>query len=143
MILDAILLIIRYLCNLSLRGWEKFALKITIRIWCWLVHASECSMKVNGKTAISRIKKKVLPILKRHSVKRAAIFGSFARGDANSRSDVDFLIEYKSKKKSLFDLVDLKSDLEESLDRKVDVITYNSIYWRIRDRILAEQVVIL
>ncbi len=51
--------------------------------------------------------------------------------------------KYKEKDKSLFDVVDLKSDLEESLDRKVDVITYNSIYWRIRERILAEQIVVL
>jgi len=89
------------------------------------------------------IKKKVLPILKKHAVKRAAIFGSFARGEAKKKSDVDILIEYKGKNKSLFDLVDLKSDLEETLHRKVDVITYNSIYWRIRDQVLAEQVVIL
>lgn len=93
--------------------------------------------------SLSTIKKKALPILKKHDVKRAAIFGSFAHGTAKARSDVDFLIEYKSKTKTLFDLVDLKSDLENSLDRKVDIITYNSIYWRIRDRILAEQVVIL
>ncbi len=89
------------------------------------------------------IKKKILPILKKHAVKRAAVFGSFARGEAKAKSDVDLLIEYKSKRKSLFDLVDLKLDLEETLDRKVDVITYNSIYWRIREQILSEQVVIL
>ncbi len=92
---------------------------------------------------ISSIKKKALPILKKHAVKRAAIFGSFAHGAATTRSDVDFLIEYNGNNKSLFDLVDLKSELEETLHRKVDVITYDSIYWRIRDRILAEQVVIL
>src|SRR5688572_23467895 len=92
---------------------------------------------------ISNIKKRSLPILRRHSVKRAAIFGSFARGEAKAKSDVDFLIEYKSKNKSLFDLVDLKSELEESLGRKVDIITYNSIYWGIREQILTEQVVIL
>ncbi len=94
-------------------------------------------------STFSSIKKKALPVLKRHDVKRAAIFGSFARGKATSKSDVDFLIEYRGRKKSLFDLVDLKSDLEETLDRKVDVITYRSIYWRLRERILAEQVVIL
>lgn len=92
---------------------------------------------------VSNIKKLSLPILKRHAVKRAAIFGSFARGEAKARSDVDFLIEYKTKNKSLFELVDLKSDLEDILGRKVDVVTYNSIYWRIREQILAEQVVIL
>jgi hypothetical protein len=100
-----------------------------------------------GKTSVEYtlawIKKKALPILKKHAVKRAAIFGSFARGAAKAKSDVDFLIEYKSKSKTLFDLVDLKSDLEEILDRKVDLVTYNSIYWRIREQILAEQVVIL
>lgn len=92
---------------------------------------------------ISNIKKRSLPILQRHSVKRAAIFGSFARGEAKVRSDVDFLIEYKGKNKSLFDLIDLKSELEDSLGRKVDIVTYNSIYWRIREQILKEQVVIL
>ncbi len=93
--------------------------------------------------SISIIKKKALPILKRHAVKKASIFGSYARGDAEQKSDVDFLIEYKAKDKTLFDLVDLKSDLEKSLGRKVDLITYNSIYWRIREQILAEQIVIL
>lgn len=78
--------------------------------------------------SVSSIKKKALPILKRHAVKRASIFGSFARGTATSRSDVDFLIEYKRGNKTLFDLVDLKSDLEETLDRDVDIITFNSIY---------------
>lgn len=89
------------------------------------------------------IKKRALPILRKHNVKHASIFGSFARGDAKTKSDVDFLIEYKSKNKSLFDLVDLKSDLEETLGRKVDIVTYDSIYWGLRDQILAEQVVIL
>lgn len=93
--------------------------------------------------SISNIKKRSLPILKRHAVKRAAIFGSFARGEAQSKSDIDFLIEYESKTKSLFDLIDLKSELEDSLGRKVDIVTYNSIYWGLRDQIIAEQVVIL
>ena len=92
---------------------------------------------------ISNIKKRSLSILLRHSVKRAAIFGSFARGEAKARSDVDLLIEYKGKNKSLFDLIDLKSELEDSLGRKVDIVTYNSIYWRIREQILKEQVIIL
>lgn len=95
------------------------------------------------KDTLVSIKKRSLPILRRHAVKRAAIFGSFARGEAKAKSDVDFLIEYTSKNKSLFDLIDLKSELEDSLGRKVDLVTYNSIYWRLRERILAEQVVIL
>jgi predicted nucleotidyltransferase len=100
-------------------------------------------MTKNTTLTLALIKKKVLPVLKRHSVKRAGIFGSFAREDAKAKSDVDILIEYQHKNKSLFDLVDLKYDLEKTLNRKVDVVTYNSIYWKIRNHVLAEQVVIL
>jgi predicted nucleotidyltransferase len=64
-------------------------------------------------------------------------------GEAKAGSDVDFLIEYKSENKSLFDLFDFKSELEEALERKVDIATYNSIYWELHEQILAEQVVIL
>lgn len=92
---------------------------------------------------VSEIKKKIAPILKRHEVKKASVFGSFARGEAKARSDVDLLIEYKKKDKSLFDLVNLKIELEEILGRKVDIVTYNSIYWRLREHILSEQVIIL
>lgn len=55
-------------------------------------------------------------------VKRAAIFGSFARGDATEESDIDLLIEFKGKEKSLLDLAALKIKLEESLGRNVDLL---------------------
>lgn len=60
----------------------------------------------NKKTvcSLSTITKKALSILKRHDIKRASIFGSFARGSATSKSDIDFLIEYEGKTKNLFDL---------------------------------------
>ena len=61
--------------------------------------------KKRTANSITSIKKKVVPILKKHAVKRASIFGSVARGTAKPGSDVDFLIEYKEKNKSLFDLV--------------------------------------
>jgi uncharacterized protein len=75
--------------------------------------------------------------LKKIAVKRAAVFGSFARGEAKVRNDVDFLIAYKAKDKSFFDLVDLKAKLEEKLDRKVDIVTYSSIYAGIRSMKIA------
>lgn len=93
--------------------------------------------------SVASIRKKALPLLKRHDVKRAAIFGSFARGEAKARSDIDFLIEYRGQGKSLFDLVDLKSELEAAFKRKVDIVTYGSLYRGLREQILAEQVVIL
>ena len=88
------------------------------------------------------IKKKIVPILKRHDVKRAAIFGSFARGEAKKRSDIDILVEFKGEK-SLLDLVGLKLELEASLGRKVDVLTYDSLHPLLKDIILEEQKAIL
>lgn len=89
------------------------------------------------------LKKSMLKILINGGVKRAALFGSFARGDASEESDIDLLIEFKGKKKSLLDLVGLKIQLEESTGRKVDLITYNSLHHSLRDLILSEQEIIL
>lgn len=99
-------------------------------------------MQKNRKPRFDSIKERALPVLKKHEVRRAAIFGSVARGEAVERSDVDFLIEYEGNK-TLFDLIDLKIALEAVLRRKVDVLTYQSVNSKFRDRILAEQIPIL
>lgn len=84
------------------------------------------------------IKNRVLPVLKRHDVVKAAIFGSFIRGEAKKGSDIDILVKFKGEK-SLLDLVGLKLDLEETLKRKVDVLTYDSLHPLLKDIILKEQ----
>ncbi len=89
-----------------------------------------------------KIKTKIIEILKKNHVKKAALFGSFARGEATKKSDIDLLIEFKGKK-SLFDLVGLKLELEETIGRKVDVVTYKSLHPRLKDRILSEQIILL
>ncbi|MEK9134764.1 MAG: nucleotidyltransferase family protein [Patescibacteria group bacterium] len=92
---------------------------------------------------IKDIKNKINPILKRNDVKRAAVFGSAARGEAKKNSDVDILIKFKKDNKTLFDLVGLKIELEEKLNKKVDVLTYDSIHPLLRNIILKEQKIIL
>lgn len=91
---------------------------------------------------IEDIKYKIIPILKRYDVKRAALFGSFVRGEQREDSDIDILVEFRDGK-SLLDLAGLKIELEEALGRKVDVLTYNSLHPLLRDKILQEQKVIL
>ncbi len=89
-----------------------------------------------------RIKDQIIELLHQSGVKKAALFGSFVRGDATEESDIDILIEFEDGK-SLLDLVRLKRELEEILHRKVDLITYNSIHPLLRDQILNEQQVII
>lgn len=91
---------------------------------------------------VEEIKKRILPVLTKYGVKRAGVFGSVVRGEAKEDSDVDILVELP-KKASLLDLVGLKLDLEEVLGRKVDVLTYDSIYPLLREPILKEELVIL
>jgi len=93
-------------------------------------------------TELEGLKNKIIPILERYEVKKAAVFGSFVRGEQKEDSDIDLLIEFKGNK-SLLDLAGLKIELEETLNRKVDVLTYNSLHPLLKDRILKEQKVIL
>ncbi|MEK7655651.1 MAG: nucleotidyltransferase family protein [Patescibacteria group bacterium] len=90
---------------------------------------------------IKTIRSRSLPILRRYGVRKASIFGSFARGEQLKKSDVDVLIEPPSTM-GLLALIGLQQDLEERLKREVDVVTYNSLHRRIRDRVLNEQIVI-
>lgn len=92
-------------------------------------------------TSSHLIKRKIVPILKKQGVLKAALFGSFARGKANKSSDVDLLVKLK-KDKSLLDLVELKIELEEILDRKVDLVTYNSLHPLLKKIVLNEQKII-
>jgi predicted nucleotidyltransferase len=82
------------------------------------------------------------PILQRHGVVRAGIFGSVARGEAGPGSDLDLLVEF-GRRTSLLDRAGLKLELEAALGRTVDVVHYRSLYERIREGILAEEVAIL
>ena len=91
---------------------------------------------------IDEYKDKILEVLKKHDVKRASLFGSIVRGEMSEDSDIDILIEFEGKK-SLLNLGGLKVELEEKLNCKIDVLTYNSLHPLLRDQILSEQVEIL
>ncbi len=70
------------------------------------------------------------------------VFGSVARGDAGAGSAVDILVELP-KGASLLDFAGLKIYLEGVLGHEVDVLTYNSLYPLLKERILGEEIVIL
>ncbi len=66
--------------------------------------------------------------LKNKGVVFAGLFGSYAKKTARPDSDIDLLVEFqRGKKYSLFDLGGIKMDLEDKLNRKVDLITPGSI----------------
>lgn len=91
--------------------------------------------------AIQEIKSKILPILKEEGVIRSSIFGSFACGENNPESDVDILVEL-GKPTGFFGFVRLQRKLEEILGKKVDLLTYKSIYPPLKKYIEKDEILI-
>lgn len=81
----------------------------------------------------------ILKLASQHGARNVRIFGSAARGDAGTDSDIDFLVELEPDR-TLFDLGALVMDLQDLLDRKIDVVTDDSIYWLLRRKILKEAI---
>ena len=79
----------------------------------------------------------ILRIAAQHGARNHRVFGSVARGDDGAHSDVDLLVDMDPDR-SLLDVVGLGQDLEELLDRRVDVLTGASLHPTLRDRILAD-----
>jgi hypothetical protein len=92
--------------------------------------------------SVEEIKQTVLPILHRYGVSRAAVFGSTVTGQSRPDSDVDILVRIDDDL-SLLDFVGLKLDLEQALNRRVDLVEYDAIKPSLREQILQEQETIL
>ncbi len=79
----------------------------------------------------------ILALADRHGVRDVRVFGSMARGDADDASDVDLLVSLSSGQTGLA-LGAMLMDVQGLLNRRVEVVTENSLHPEIRDRILEE-----
>ena len=89
-----------------------------------------------------RLKEKreaILQAAARRGAYNVRVFGSVVRGDANDKSDIDFLIDLETGR-SLLDVGGLLMDLRQLLGCKVDVVTENGLKDSIRDDVLREAV---
>ena len=75
---------------------------------------------------IEKIREKVTPIAKKYGVKKISLFGSYARGEADEKSDLDFLV-FGGKNFKLTKIFSLAEDLREVFDKNVDVFEINEI----------------
>lgn len=74
---------------------------------------------------IKQIKERIKPVMERHGVKSVYLFGSYARGEANSNSDIDIYCD-RGDVDTLFKAVAFNDELEKALGKKVDVVTIGS-----------------
>ncbi len=81
-------------------------------------------------------KAKIIEICKRNDISYCALFGSFARGDAEESSDIDLLVRF-SKPKG-FNWIDAALEIEDELGRKVDLVTEGSLSPYVREHALED-----
>lgn len=90
---------------------------------------------------IKIIKTKIIPLLRKNKIKKAGIFGSYAKGNQKKNSDIDILIE--PPKGTGLGFVTIALELEDRLGKRVDLVTYKSIHPLLKKRILSEEVRII
>jgi len=96
-------------------------------------------MMKNKKMTTEQIKHIIIPILKKYGIIKAGLFGSYAKNENTENSDVDILVEIGSPI-SLLEYVKIKLELEDSLNKKVDLVEYQAIKTRLEKNILAEEI---
>lgn len=75
---------------------------------------------------IDEIAAAVKPIAEKYGIEKVWLFGSYARGEATEKSDVDLLISYQ-KLKGMFALGGIYSDIEDAFNTSVDVVSERAL----------------
>ena len=89
-------------------------------------------------TVLERLKG-LQPALSAAGVSVLYVFGSVARGEASSRSDVDLAVEF-NRPIGLFEYAGLKRQLEDTLGCRVDLVMPSGLRSEVRDRIMKDAV---
>lgn len=90
-------------------------------------------MNNNRIYSISEIKQVIFPIAKRYGISSIYIFGSYARGDATAKSDVDIYIPSLPATMGL-SYFGMYEDLKESLDKNIDIVTDDTEFLNAADK---------
>jgi uncharacterized protein len=93
---------------------------------------------VESKEQVFSLLRQAQPQLRRFGVKRCGLFGSFVRGEQNTESDVDILVEFDEGQKSFDNFMRLALFLEELFGRRVELLTPESLSPHIGPHILRE-----
>lgn len=89
-----------------------------------------------NKTIIYEDLRKNKAKLEQYGVKQIGLFGSFVRDEGTDESDIDFLVDFEKGKKTFDNFMDLAFFLEELFQRKVEIVTHQSLSPYIGPRIL-------
>ena len=75
--------------------------------------------EINKTNILNYLKEHYIEFKNKYDVEQIGLFGSYARDEASENSDIDIFVKMKP---SLFDMVAIKEQIENDLDKKVDII---------------------
>jgi predicted nucleotidyltransferase len=87
----------------------------------------------------TRYRNQILEIAEKRGARNVRVFGSIARGEQRSDSDIDILVDFQPGR-SLLDLTGLWLDLEEVLGSKVDVVSSRGLKPRVAREIMRDAI---
>ncbi|MBI5620306.1 nucleotidyltransferase family protein [Candidatus Gottesmanbacteria bacterium] len=87
---------------------------------------------------VGMIRQKTAELFRRYNVRRAALFGSVARGEAQAGSDIDILVEMGEGR--ALDFFGLQEELSERFGCHVDLVEYVALRPEFKNGILADAV---
>ena len=77
------------------------------------------SKQIDRSNILNYLKEHYSEFKNKYHVEKIGLFGSYARDEASENSDIDIFVKMKP---SLFDMVAIKEQIENDLNRKVDII---------------------
>jgi len=86
---------------------------------------------------IQSIQQQTTPIFDQYSIAYAGLFGSTSRGQETLKSDVDIMVKFE-KPLGMFKYMEFINALEDKLQRKVDIVTVNSINKHVKPFIMKD-----
>ena len=92
---------------------------------------------MNRDMIVKKIKKS-LPVIMNYGVKKIGIFGSAARDEMSSGSDIDVIVEFHEKMITLSNYMNLKRFLEKLLNCDIDLVIKDTIKPIIKEDILMD-----
>ena len=99
-------------------------------------------MKINQQLTVEEIARIIAPIAEGFGVGKISVFGSYARGDATSDSDLDFHIIDRGSMRGLIRLAGFELSLEEKFGVPVDLVTTGSLFDDVLENIQREECIV-
>ena len=95
---------------------------------------------MNTRAKVTVPKERIAEFCRAHHIRKLAFFGSVLRDDFRPDSDVDVLVEFEpSHVPGFIRLFGIEEELSTLFEgRKVDLVTFKALNWRIRDQVLGD-----